>query len=196
MNGTRARRGAAQWPTVITSEIDSPVGILVAGATDAGVCLLEFRDRELLATQIEKVRERVGRTAPGGHALLAQLRAELREYFRGTRRDFSVPLIYPGTPFQVKVWNALRVIPYGETISYEELARRVGSPAGQRAAGHANGQNPLAILIPCHRVVNKDGKLGGYGGGLWRKRLLLGLERGEQQELFPVNPRPHLAQHA
>jgi len=196
MNGTRDRVGGAQSPTVIMSEVDSPVGILVAGATDAGVCLLEFRDRELRETQIERIRERVGRTAPGEHPLLAQLRAELNEYFRGTRRDFGVPLVYPGTPFQVNVWNALRVIPYGETISYEELARRVGSPAGQRAAGHANGQNPLAIIIPCHRVVNKDGKLGGYGGGLWRKRRLLGLERGEQQELFSANPRPLVPQHA
>lgn len=183
-------------PAVIMGEIDSPVGVLVAGVTDAGLCLLEFRDREVLATQIEKVRGRVGQTAVGSHPLLAQLRTELREYFHGKRRDFSVPLVYPGTPFQMKVWNALRVIPYGETISYEELARRVGSPSGQRAVGHANGQNPIAIVIPCHRVVNKDGKLGGYGGGLWRKRLLLGLERGEQQELFPVNPRQRATQHA
>ena len=196
MNGSRTRGGALISPAVILSEIDSPVGILVAGVTDEGVCLLEFQDRELLETQIGKVRERVGQTGPGSHPLLARLGAELHEYFRGARRDFSVPLVYPGTPFQLKVWNALRAIPFGETISYEELARRVGSPAGQRAAGHANGQNPLAIIIPCHRVVNKDGKLGGYGGGLWRKRFLLGLERGEQQELFPANPRAHLAQHA
>ena len=183
-------------PAVIMGEIDSPVGVLVAGVTDAGLCLLEFRDREVLETQIEKVRGRIGQTAAGSHSLLTQLHTELREYFRGKRRDFSIPLVYPGTPFQMKVWNALRVIPYGETISYEELAWRVGSPSGQRAVGHANGQNPIAIVIPCHRVVNKDGKLGGYGGGLWRKRLLLGLERGEQQELFPVNPRQRATQHA
>lgn len=169
---------------VTMGEIDRPVGILVVGVTDAGVCLLEFRDRELLETQIERVHGRVGPPAAGSHPLLAQLRAELSEYFRGTRRDFSVPLLYRGTPFQLKVWNALRAIPYGETISYEELARRVGSPAGQRAVGHANGQNPVAIVIPCHRVVNKNGKHGGYGGGLWRKRFLLGLEHGKQQELF------------
>ena len=179
-----ARRAAVRAMPVIVTEIDSPVGVLVAGATDHGVCLLEFRDREILEAQVAKVRARVGPTGPGTHPLLDQLHVELLEYFEGRRRDFAVPLVYPGTPFQTKVWNALRAIPFGETISYEELARRVGSPAGQRAAGHANGQNPLAIIIPCHRVVNKDGKLGGYGGGLWRKRLLLGLERGEQQELF------------
>jgi AraC family transcriptional regulator of adaptative response/methylated-DNA-[protein]-cysteine methyltransferase len=175
-----------QVTPVITSEIDSPVGVLVAGVTDDGVCLLEFRDREILETQVAKVRARVGPTGSGSHATLDRLRMELDEYFRGQRRVFSVPLVYPGTPFQTKVWNALREIPFGSTISYEELARRVGSPEGQRAAGHANGQNPIAIVIPCHRVINKDGKLGGYGGRLWRKQLLLGLERGEQKELFGV----------
>ena len=170
--------------TVIMSEIDSPVGVLVAGVTDEGACLLEFRDREILETQVAKVRARVGPTGSGSHEYLDQLRSELSEYFAGRRREFTVPLVYPGTPFQTKVWDALRAIPFGRTISYEELARRVGSPDGQRAAGHANGQNPLAIIIPCHRIINKDGKLGGYGGGLWRKRLLLGLERGEQQDLF------------
>ena len=170
--------------SVIMTEIDSPVGVLVAGATDRGVCLLEFRDREILETQVAKVRARVGPTGSGSHPLLDQLRVELDQYFRSQRREFSVPLVYPGTPFQSKVWNALRQIPFGSTICYEELARRIGSPEGQRAVGHANGQNPIAIVIPCHRVINKDGKLGGYGGRLWRKRLLLGLERGEQQELF------------
>ena len=200
MIDARIRRPAV-GSNVIMSEIDSPVGVLVAGVTDDGVCLLEFRDRVILEeprleTQVAKVRARVGPTRQGSHPLLDQLRTELEEYFGGRRREFTVPLVYPGTPFQSKVWNALRAIPFGETISYEELARRVGSPAGQRAAGHANGQNPLAIIIPCHRVINKDGKLGGYGGGLWRKRLLLALERDEQQELFRSNPRLHVPQHA
>ena len=169
---------------VVMAEIDSPVGVLVAGATDEGLCLLEFRDRAILETQVAKVRARVGLTHRGSHRYLEQVASELSEYFEGVRRVFSIPLVYPGTPFQLRVWNALREIPYGETISYEELARRVGSPSGQRAAGHANGQNPLAVVIPCHRVVNKDGKLGGYGGGLWRKRLLLDLERTREPDLF------------
>jgi AraC family transcriptional regulator of adaptative response/methylated-DNA-[protein]-cysteine methyltransferase len=133
---------------------------------------------------VAKVRARVGPTDTGSHPLLDQLRAELDEYFAGRRREFSVPLVYPGTPFQVKVWSALRAIPFGATISYEELASRVGSPGSQRAAGHANGQNPLAIIIPCHRVINKGGKLGGYGGGLWRKRILLDLEQSWEPDLF------------
>ena len=111
------------------------------------------------------------------------LKKELDSYFTGELRHFSVPLVYPGSPFQVRVWNELLRIPYGETCSYEELARRVGSSSGQRAVGHANGLNRIAIVIPCHRVVNKDGKLGGYGGGLWRKQYLLDLEKGARRLL-------------
>ena len=165
---------------VTVSWLESPLGPLVAGATADGVCLLEFSDRRMLEAQLDSVQKRLGPVLPGAHPLLDQLRAELAEYFAGTRRSFTVPLVYPGTPFQAKVWDALREIPYGETYSYEKLAWAVGAPGAQRAVGHANGQNRLAILIPCHRVVNKDGKLGGYGGGLWRKQLLLDLERGEQ----------------
>jgi AraC family transcriptional regulator of adaptative response/methylated-DNA-[protein]-cysteine methyltransferase len=172
---------------VTVSWMESPVGPLVAGATDRGLCLLEFSDRRMLEAQLTSVRQRLGPVLPGMHPLLAQLRTELAEYFAGARRDFTVPLVYPGTPFQVKVWDALRLIPYGETCSYEKLAWSVGAPGAQRAVGHANGLNRIAIVIPCHRVVNKDGKLGGYGGGLWRKQLLLDLERGERGalELFP-----------
>jgi AraC family transcriptional regulator, regulatory protein of adaptative response / methylated-DNA-[protein]-cysteine methyltransferase len=100
------------------------------------------------------------------------------EYFAGERRAFSVPLHSPGTEFQVRVWTALRDIPYGRTTSYEALAATVGRPGAQRAVGKANGDNRIAIVIPCHRVVRKDGTLCGYGGGLWRKRRLLELERG------------------
>jgi AraC family transcriptional regulator of adaptative response/methylated-DNA-[protein]-cysteine methyltransferase len=176
--------GRLTGSNVVVSEIDTPVGVLVAGATDEGLCLLEFRDREILETQVAKVRSRIGPTAAGSHPIITTLNVQLAEYFHGRRREFALPLVFPGTPFQVKVWSALRAIPFGETISYEELARRVNVPEGQRAVGHANGQNPIAIVIPCHRVVNKDGKLGGYGGGLWRKRVLLGIECGEQHELF------------
>jgi len=173
---------------VTVNWLESPVGPLVAGATDRGVCLLEFSDRRMLEAQLEGVRHRLGPVLPGPHPLLEQLRSELGEYFEGRRREFTVPLVYPGTPFQVKVWDALRRIPYGETYSYEKLAWSVGAPRAQRAVGHANGLNRVAIVIPCHRVVNKDGQLGGYGGGLWRKQLLLDLERGEQTALS-LSPR-------
>ena len=95
-------------------------------------------------------------------------------------RQFSLALVYPGSPFQRDVWDELLSIPYGETCSYEELARRIGSPQAARAVGRANGLNRISILIPCHRVVTKDGELGGYGGGLWRKRFLLNLEQGNR----------------
>jgi AraC family transcriptional regulator of adaptative response/methylated-DNA-[protein]-cysteine methyltransferase len=158
--------------------IESPVGPLVAGATSDGVCLLEFTDRRMLEGQLETLKKRLKLPAvPGDHPFLTQLRTELAAYFAGKLQQFQVPLLAPGTEFQERVWAELGRIPYGDTISYEELAKKAGRPGAQRAAGHANGLNRLAIVIPCHRVVNKDGELGGYGGGLWRKRLLLDLER-------------------
>ncbi|HEX7574116.1 MAG TPA: methylated-DNA--[protein]-cysteine S-methyltransferase, partial [Bacteroidota bacterium] len=117
---------------------------------------------------------------PGENAVLRRLREELREYFAGKLRKFTVPLAFPGSEFQQRVWKGLLSIPYGSTLSYEGLAEKLNAPGAQRAVGHSNGLNRIAILIPCHRVVNKDGKLGGYGGGLWRKRALLDLERGDR----------------
>ena len=120
---------------------------------------------------------------PGENEHLVNLKSALKEYFDGRLQQFSIPLVYPGSPFQLRVWNELLRIPYGQTCSYEELAQRIGAASGQRAVGHANGTNRIAILIPCHRVVNKDGKLGGYGGGLWRKQHLLDLEKGARRLL-------------
>jgi len=162
---------------IFTELIESPVGPLLIGATDVGICLLEFSDRRAIEKQVEVVRRRLGwAVVPGKHRHLDALRRQLTEYFAGARRRFNVPLVYPGTEFQRKVWEGLLRIPYGETWSYERLAEEVGSPGAQRAVGTANGANRIAIVIPCHRVVNKDGKLGGYGGGLWRKQTLLDLE--------------------
>src|SRR5439155_5698051 len=105
------------------------------------------------------------------------LRDELEQYFAGSLRSSSVPLIYPGTTFQRRVWEQLLTIPYGQTRSYQELAATVGDPKAVRAVGRANGMNRIGIVIPCHRVINKNGDLGGYGGGLRRKQFLLDLER-------------------
>lgn len=167
-----------QADCIVVGWAESPVGPLVMGASDEGVCLLEFSDRRMLEAQLETLRRRCRRPlVPGSHPYLRQLQTELGEYFAGTRTRFEVPLIFPGSPFQEAVWRELLKIPYGETRSYEELARAVGCPGAQRAVGTANGSNRIAIVIPCHRVVNKSGKLGGYGGGLWRKQYLLNLER-------------------
>jgi AraC family transcriptional regulator, regulatory protein of adaptative response / methylated-DNA-[protein]-cysteine methyltransferase len=161
--------------------MESPLGPLVAAASARSVVLLEFTERRMLETQFDTLRRRfqVG-IVPGENPHLAQLKRELAEYFDGRRQTFTVPLEYPGTEFQRKVWNALLQIPYGETRSYEDIARAVGAPAAVRAVGTTNGLNRIAIVIPCHRVVNKGGKLGGYGGGLWRKQALLSLEQGQQ----------------
>jgi len=165
---------------VLLDWISSPVGPLLAGANSRGVCLLEFTDRRMLEAQLATLRRRVGSALiPGRNPTLDALKAQLGEYFEGARRQFELPLVIRGTPFQEEVWRALLTIPYGETWSYGELAQRVGRPGASRAVGTANGMNRIAILIPCHRVVNADGRLGGYGGGVWRKQILLDMERGQ-----------------
>jgi len=154
--------------------IESPLGPLAAAAVAEGVCLLEFTDRRMLEAQLATLRRRVDRPAvPGDHLHLSRLRRELGEYFAGTRRDFSVPLFAPGSAFEERVWRELARIPAGATRSYGEVALAIGAPGAARAVGRANGCNRIAIVIPCHRVVNEGGELGGYGGGLWRKRWLL-----------------------
>lgn len=160
----------------------SPLGPLVAGATEDGICLLEFTERRMLEKQFAEIGRRFGGAVlPGMNPRLEALRDELDRYFEGKLRRFTVPLRYPGSPFQEKVWSALLEIPYGETRAYKDLAAAIGDPAAVRAVGRANGQNRIAIVIPCHRVVNADGGLGGYGGGIHRKRYLLDLERGTRK---------------
>ena len=172
--------------------IESPVGPLVAGTDERGVCLLEFSDPRRIEAQVEILRRRLGRPlVPGRNALLDRLRQELGEYFAGRRRAFDLPLNAPGTPFQEKVWRALLAIPYGEVRSYADIARSVDSPLAVRAVGRANGMNRIAIVIPCHRVVGKDGTLVGYGGGMRTKEYLLDLERGVRSPVqlgLPVAP--------
>ncbi len=164
---------------IMTAWIESPLGPLVAGATSDGICLLEFTDRRMLDAQFAVLRRRFKcAIVPGENRHIVQLRKELAAYFKGLLKHFSVPLVYPGTDFQLRVWKELLRIPYGKTVSYEGIAKRMGSPSSHRAVGNANGLNRIAIVIPCHRVVNKSGELGGYGGGLWRKQKLLALEQG------------------
>ena len=167
---------------IVTTAIDTPLGPVIAGATDEGLCLLEFSDRRMLEAQLKRLQAILKQPlVPGEHSHLSQTRDDLARYFEGRLTAFSVPLVFRGTPFEERVWRELMRIPFGETISYAELANRVGSPGAQRAVGRANGMNRISIAIPCHRVVNSDGKLGGYGGGLWRKHWLLALERQSRQ---------------
>ena len=175
---------------IVTATLDTPIGPLLAGARDDGVCLLEFTEPARLELQLAAVQRSLkATTRPGDHPYLGVLRRELAAYFAGRLQVFSVPVVAPGTAFQERVWAELRRIPYGETRSYEELARAVSGATAQRAVGRANGTNRIAIVIPCHRVVNKNGQLGGYGGGLWRKEALLRLEgAGPAQLRLLTNP--------
>jgi AraC family transcriptional regulator of adaptative response/methylated-DNA-[protein]-cysteine methyltransferase len=174
--------------SIFTRLIDSPLGELILGATDLGLCLLEFADRRSLATEIAILQKLFRRAVvPGTNRYLDQIADELSQYFDGRLTKFSTPLEKRGTPFQLAVWDELLKIPYGKTISYARLAESMGRPGAQRAVGRANGDNKIAIIVPCHRVVQVDGGLRGYGGGLWRKRYLLELE-SRQPTRLPVVP--------
>jgi len=176
MRQLTGRSPARNRDTVVVylSRVPTPLGPMLAGATREGVCLLEFEDRPMLRTQLVRLTERLNCTfVPGPSELLDRLTAELDSYFSSELRNFSVPLLLPGTAFQQKVWEKLRSVPYGQTRSYGELARTVDDAKAARAVARANGDNRIAILIPCHRIIGSDGKLTGYGGGLWRKSWLL-----------------------
>lgn len=165
---------------VSLNRILTPLGPMLAGASDEGICLLEFMDRRMLNTQLKILSKRLDcNFVLGSNNFINHLNDELKNYFNGTIKNFSVPIVFRGTNFQKLVWEELIKIPFGETISYEELARRIGNPTAIRAVANANGYNRIAIIIPCHRVIGKNGNLTGYGGGLWRKRYLIELERGK-----------------
>lgn len=150
----------------------SPVGPLFLVASEKGLVRLEFEPREQRVNP-RKMELRESRDA------LAPYLQELKQYFAGERRQFSIPLDLRGTEFQLKCWQALLKIPYGETRSYRDLAKAIGHPQAFRAVGMSNNRNPIAIIVPCHRVIAADGSLCGYGGGLDIKRILLDLERAQ-----------------
>jgi AraC family transcriptional regulator of adaptative response/methylated-DNA-[protein]-cysteine methyltransferase len=158
--------------------IGTPLGPMVVIADENALHLLEFTDRERLQGQLDRLRSRTGSLVrPGSTPPIEAIRRELSDYFAGSRRAFDTATAPRGTDFEQSVWRELRRIPFGETRSYREVAAALGRRNGTRAVGRANGANPLAILIPCHRVLASDGSLCGYGGGLWRKRWLLEHER-------------------
>ena len=174
-DGEAARTGAT---AIVHSWLRTPLGPMIAVASDAGVALLEFVDRRALERELNDLRRHFGTAiVPGSNEHLERLKTEMKEYFAGSLKDFTVALDLPATPFQRDVWARLREIPFGRTQSYGEMARRVGRPGASRAVGSANGQNRVAIVVPCHRVVRADGSLSGYGGGVWRKQRLIDHER-------------------
>mgnify|MGYP005851291787 CR=1 FL=1 len=159
---------------LISTTIDTPLCPMRAATTDRGICLLEMGSPERRSRETEELENAFGeRMTTGSHPLLDRLAGELAAYFNGDLQRFSVPLDTRGTQWQHQVWAQLIKIPYGETLSYGELATRLGNPGGSRAVGLANGKNRISIVIPCHRVIASDGTLHGYGGGLERKRWLL-----------------------
>jgi len=167
---------AVTTESLAAAALNSPVGPLLCVAGQGALRSLLFLDD---AAEAPARAERLGARiceAPD-HPIIDQARRELDEYFRGERRAFTVPLDMRGTEFQRRVWDALRRIPYAETTSYADIARRIGAPKAVRAVGGANGANPIPVIVPCHRVIGACGALTGFGGGLARKRILLDLER-------------------
>ncbi len=150
---------------------NSPQGLIFISTTDMGIRKLNFVDNNTFATEIK---------IPS-HPLLIQLFSELEKYFGGTLTKFTVPLDLQGTFFQRKVWDAVSSVPYGEVISYARLSAILHQPDAIRAVAHANSQNPLLLLVPCHRIIGSNGDLTGYAGGLSRKKLLLEMEGALQQ---------------
>jgi AraC family transcriptional regulator of adaptative response/methylated-DNA-[protein]-cysteine methyltransferase len=158
--------------------LETPLGVMVAAGTESGLYLLEFHDRRAFATELRDLRAASGAAIEqvelsGAPSAVRQAAAEMGEYFAGARREFTVPLVMEGTSFERRVWDALLKIPCGETRTYGGIAAQLGAAGAQRAVGRANGRNRIAIIVPCHRVIDSNGKLHGYGGGLERKRWLL-----------------------
>lgn len=170
--------------------IDTPVGKMRIGATDEGICLFDFQYRKSIESIMARIENLCGdKFAEGEHPHFKTLEAQMAEYFTGTRKDFDIPLHLLGTPFQKSVWMGLLQIPYAETRSYKQQSIFLGNEKAIRAVAGANGENGIAIIVPCHRVIGENGSLTGYGGGLPRKKWLLDHERKHsgktgQAELF------------
>ncbi len=159
---------------IITKHIHTPLGKMLAGATDNGICLFDFEFRKMMPA----IRKRISSFLQddfeaGEHFHFDTLQQQVDEYFRGDRQNFDLPLLMTGTEFQQKVWDALITIPYGSTRSYMQQTKVLGDEKAIRAVARANGENCLAIIVPCHRVVGSDGSLTGYAGGLKAKKWLL-----------------------
>jgi len=163
--------------TIIINYIDTPIGVITAGATDKGLCLLLFGKIEVTDFKGPYSYKK------GNHQLIEKLAIQLRLYFNKKRTIFDISLDLQGTPFQINVWRELLTIDYGTTRSYKEQALALGNLKAIRAVATANGSNKIAIVIPCHRIIGSNGELTGYSGGLWRKKYLLDLE-SNQAKLF------------
>lgn len=175
---------------IALKHIDTPVGKMRIGATDAGICLFDFQYRRSIDSIMQRIETAAGdKFEEGEHPHFLVLESQIDEYFKGLRKEFTIPLHLLGTPFQVRVWEGLLNIPYAETRSYKQQSIFLGNEKAIRAVASANGENGIAIIVPCHRVIGTNGSLIGYGGGLQRKKWLLEHERKHsgktgQAELF------------
>lgn len=169
------RPRADRLPPLALGSVETPLGPIAIASSAAGLVALSLPGgREFwLNHRLTALSEPVGGAPDPAVRLVQQVRAELEAYFSGRLRAFTVPLAPPGTPFQRAVWRAVVAVPYGETRSYGAVAAELGRPAAARAVGHANGANPLPVVVPCHRLVGADGSLTGYAGGLPMKRWLI-----------------------
>jgi AraC family transcriptional regulator of adaptative response/methylated-DNA-[protein]-cysteine methyltransferase len=160
------------------SYLDSPLGRMLAIADDKALYLLEFVERRGLEWEIERLRLRTkSAIMSGSNNSIISIKTELKFYFNGALQSFTTPIHLMGSPFQKLVWGELMRIPYGQTRSYADQALAIGKPSAYRAVANANGANHLAIIIPCHRIINTNGELGGYGGGIARKKWLINHEK-------------------
>lgn len=170
--------------TIYYTEVDSPIGLFHVGVTERGICMFEFpiaerieRHRRLFESEFQVTNERPS-------ALCDALESQINAYFNNSLTEFSLPLDLIGTPFQIGVWQELQKISFGKTVSYQELSLQMNQPLAIRAIARANGENRTALLVPCHRVISKQGKLTGYSGELWRKEYLLEKETGQSRFIF------------
>ncbi|MCC5022403.1 MAG: methylated-DNA--[protein]-cysteine S-methyltransferase [Candidatus Synoicihabitans palmerolidicus] len=176
--GAPPRAAARDQRLLFAERCTTPLGRMLAVADDAGLHILDFVDRRGLERKLITLRERLKVTVvPGNHPTLSAAASQMGEYFAGTRRHFDLPLATTGSAFEQSAWQHLQTIPPGTTQSYGQQAVALGRPGASRAVGRANGMNYISIIIPCHRVIAANGKLTGYGGGLWRKQWLLDHER-------------------
>ncbi len=165
------------------SYIDSPIGLMIAIADDHVLHLLEFADYYGLERQITRLaQEKKSAVVAGQASPLESIAYELEHYFKGQLKEFTTPLVLSGTDFQNNVWKTLIMIPYGKTQSYVDIARKIGKPTAFRAVAQANGANRFVVVIPCHRIINANGELGGYSSGLSRKKWLLDFENQNMSE--------------
>ncbi len=157
-----------------TTWIETPLGLMIAIADNDVLYLLEFIERKGLEREVSQIRRKIKTTfIPGTNPVIKAIGKEVKQYFEGKLKCFSTPVFLLGSPFQTQVWEQLRQIPFGKTCSYADLARAIDKPTACRAVANANGANQFAIMIPCHRVINTNGGLGGYGGGIERKKWLI-----------------------